>query len=309
MKLIDHHTVADRLPWPRLIEALREDFAGGMTEAPARQVLSIALPDGGTASLLVMPAWQGGKAIGLKAVTFFPDNAAKGKPTINAGYLLFDGADGAALAAVDGDSMTERRTAATSALAADHLARRDAKVLLVCGTGQVASVLAEAHASVRAYEKIMIWGRSPEKAAKRAAELAAAGLPATLCCDLEAGCRAADVVSCATASTTPLILGKWLAEGTHLDLIGAFKADMRESDTQAITQARVFVDGRDGAMLSGDLAAPAAEGVFAAGDIAGDLAEVVRGTAGRGSDAERTVFKSVGLSSEDLVAAMLAAAP
>ncbi|MCJ8140857.1 ornithine cyclodeaminase family protein [Falsirhodobacter halotolerans] len=309
MHLIGHQTVADRLPWPRLIEALREEFAAPRIDAPPRQVLTIPLPGGGTASLLMMPAWEGGKAIGLKAVTFFPDNAAREKATINAGYLMFDGADGRALAAIDGDALTARRTAATSALAADFLARRDAAVLLVCGTGQVASVLAEAHASVRPYREILIWGRDAEKARARAGALADRGLPARFCDDLEAGCRRADVVSTATAATVPFLRGEWLAEGSHLDLIGAFKADMRECDTAAITQGRVFVDGRDGAMLSGDLAGPAAEGAFRAEAIAGDLSEVIQGRAGRRSEAERTVFKSVGLASEDLVAAMLAAQP
>lgn len=305
MQLHDHHAVEASLDWPGLIETLRKGFADASVEAPARQVLTIEQPDGQQASLLIMPAWQAGRAIGVKVVTFFPGNAAAGKATINAGYLLFDGGDGRFVSAMDGDALTARRTAAASALAADYLAREDARTLLVCGTGQLVAAVAQAHATVRRYERILIWGRSSEKAMAVAADLAGLGLPATGCEDLETGCRAADVVSSVTASTTPFIRGEWLAEGSHLDLIGAFKADMRESDDRAVTQARVFVDGRQGAVLAGDLAQPVAAGLFDPAQIAGDLAELVQGRVpGRQSSGERTLFKSVGMSQEDLLAAM-----
>lgn len=284
MQLHDHHAVETGLDWPGLIETLRKGFAEASVEAPA---------------------WQAGRAIGVKVVTFFPGNAAAGKATINAGYLLFDGGKGRFVSAMDGDALTARRTAAASALAADYLACKDARTLLVCGTGQLAAAVAQAHATVRRYERILIWGRSHEKAMAVAADLAGMGLPATGCEDLETGCRAADVVSSVTASTTPFIRGEWLAEGSHLDLIGAFKEDMRESDDRAVTQARVFVDGRQGAALAGDLAQPVAAGLFDPAQIAGDLAELVRGRVpGRQSPGERTLFKSVGMSQEDLLAAM-----
>ena len=307
MQVLDHDAVLARLDWPALVAAIRDALARGTVVAPPRQVLTIDLGGGESATLLVMPAWEAGRAIGVKAVTFFPGNAAAGKPTINAGYLLFDGADGRLRAALDGDALTVRRTAAASALAADLLARRDARTLLVAGTGQLAAAVAEAHASVRAYARVLVWGRSPAKAAAVVAALAARGLPAEACTDLAAGCRSADVVSTVTASTAPLVRGAWLAPGSHLDLVGAFKADMRESDTAAVTGARLFVDGRAGALLAGDLAAPIAEGALAETDIAGDLADLVRGTRpGRTSASERTVFKSAGLALEDLVAATLA---
>lgn len=308
MNLVDHQQVAARLDWSALIAALRESLAARRIEAPPRQMLSIPMPGGGTASLLIMPAWEAGQAIGVKVVTFLPENADKGLATINAGYLLFDGATGQAVAAIDGDALTERRTAATSALAADYLARRDASVLMICGTGQVASVLAAAHASVRRYSRILIWGRNGDKAQDCARKIARLGLPAEACEDLEQGCRAADVVSSATAATQPFIRGEWLREGSHLDLIGAFKPDMRECDSLCVTQARIFVDGREGALLAGDLADPVAEGLFNPARIAGDISDLASGAlAGRRSDRERTLFKSVGLSAEDLIAARLAA--
>jgi ornithine cyclodeaminase len=304
MQVFGHEEIEARLDWPGLIAALRQDFAAAATTAPARQVLDIELPGGEIASLLIMPAWEGGKAIGVKVVTFFPGNAAKGKATINAGMLMFDGADGHFTAALDGDAITARRTAAASALAADYLARKDARTLLVVGTGQLALSVAEAHACVRGYDHVLIWGRSAQKAQNVADTLSARGLPAAPCTDLETGCRAADVITSVTASTMPMIKGAWLKPGSHLDLIGAFKSDMRESDSAAITDAQVFVDGRAGAILAGDLAQPIAEGTFHPDRIAADLTELAQGThPGRQSETERTVFKSVGLSQEDLTAA------
>lgn len=305
MQVFDHDTIDARLNWPSLIETLRQGLANAQAEAPPRQVLTIRQPDGSEGHLLIMPAWQAGRAIGIKVVTFFPENAAQGQATINAGYLMFDGADGRFVAAMDGDALTARRTAAASALAADYLARRDARVLLICGTGQLAAAAAQAHAAIRDYSQILIWGRSPDKAAAVAQSLARAGLPAQPCPDLETGCRRADVISAVTASTRPFIHGEWLSPGSHLDLIGAFKADMRESDNQAITQARVFVDGRASAVLAGDLAQVIAAGLLDPAQIAGDLIELAQGRVrGRESDAERTVFKSAGMSQEDLLAAM-----
>lgn len=306
MTFIPHAEIDARLNWPDLIAALRASFAAGTIQTPPRQVLEINLPDGGKASLLVMPAFEAGKSIGVKVVTFFPDNAAKGKATINAGMMMFDGSDGHFTAALDGDAITARRTAAASALAADYLARKDAERLLIVGTGQLALSVAAAHGAVRPYRDVLIWGRSTDKAAQIAARLRDEGLPAQVTEALEPACRTADVISTVTASTSPLIRGAWLKEGAHLDLIGAFKPDMRECDTEAVTQAQVFVDTREGALLAGDLATPISEGAFAPGHIVADLTELTQSRhPGRKAASERTVFKSVGHASEDLAAAAL----
>lgn len=307
-RLISHDGVEAALAWAPLIAELRRWYRAGNVEAPERQVLSIPQPDGSEATLLVMPAWVPGEAIGMKAVTFFPQNAAKGLPTINAGYLLFDGATGQMRAALDGDALTARRTAAASALAADCLARRDARHLVIAGTGQLALAVAQAHCAVRDYASVQVWGRSPKKATAIAEALAALGLPATATEDLETACRSADVVSTVTAATSPVIRGTWLCEGSHLDLIGAFKADMRESDDQAMAQADVFVDLRSGASLAGDLAQPLEAGIITSAHILADLSELCRGDhPGRSSDQARTVFKSAGMALQDLAAASLAA--
>lgn len=302
---LGHHQVEAGLDWAGFITQLRDWFAAGAVQAPPRQVLPITQPDGSEASLLIMPAWVPGQAIGVKVVTFLPANAKRGLATINAGYLLFDGNTGQMTASMDGDALTARRTAAASALAADYLARRDAKNLLVVGTGQLAQAVAEAHGAVRTYRQVQIWGRSPEKAAKVAAALCDQGLNATAVENLQAACGQADVISTVTASRIPVVQGAWLRAGSHLDLIGSFKADMRESDDRAIQQAALFVDGKDGAVLSGDLAQPVSAGVIDETHIQADLTALCRGDhSGRMNDTEFTAFKSVGMALEDLAAAM-----
>ena len=307
MRMIGEHELQERLGWTRLIEAIETELKAGRVASPERSNIAIPLPDGSTANLLIMPAWIEGEAIGVKIVTFFPGNGAKGLATINATYALFDGADGRFQAVIEGDELTARRTAAASALAARFLARGDAARLLVVGTGQLSAKIAAAHASVRAYERIEIHGRRPEKAFAVVATLQAAGLPAVVSENLEASVRASDVVSCVTSSSAPLILGAWVRPGTHVDLVGAFKADMRESDDDLVRAASLFVDFRPGAVKAGDLAQPIEAGLIAEADILADLAELARGKhPGRRSNEEITLFKSAGFSLLDLAAARLA---
>lgn len=305
---VDHQQVEAGADWVRLIDQLRDWFSAGRAVAPSRQVLQIAQPDGSDASLLVMPAWVPGVAIRVKVVTFFPSNAARGLPTINAGYLFFDGETGQMRTVLDGDALTARRTAAASALAADYLARADAQSLLVLGTGQLSSAMIEAHATVREHRTVMLWGRNVQKAQDIAASFACKGFDIRVEPDLEGACAKADVVSTVTESTEPLIKGAWLRPGTHLDLVGGFKSDMRESDDQCIAQASVFVDGRDGAGLCGDIAQPLETGAIKPNHILSDLADLCVGRhQGRRDTAEFTVFKSAGLAVEDLAAASLIA--
>lgn len=301
--------IAAGLDYGRLIDELRQWFAQEAVVAPQRQVITVEQPDGSEASLLVMPAWAPGRAIGVKVVTFFPENAAAGRPTIHAGYLIFDGTTGRMVSAMEADALTARRTAATSALAATFLARTDARRLVVIGTGQLSRAMAEAHARVRPYASVWVWGRNHDSAQSVARDLRTSGLPARAVEDLQAACETADVITTVTASTRPILKGAWLRPGTHVDLVGAFREDMRECDDEVVTRSRVFVDSRDGAMRSGDLAEPERAGLFDPLHIEADLAELCRGEhAGRTSDAHTTVFKSVGLALSDLAAAELATA-
>lgn len=305
MKTYDAAAVRAGLAWPELIAAIERLFVLGV-DAPQRQALTIDVPGGPAGTLLLMPAWVGGDTIGVKAVTFFPGNTARGLSTISAAYLVFDGTTGAIRAAMDGDEITVRRTAATSAAAAKRLARTDARHLLVVGTGQLGPNMAAAHASVRHYERIEIFGRDVAKAAAVAEQLATSGITATVTQDLEASARAADVISCCTSASRPVIHGAWLKPGCHLDLVGAFKADMRECDDNAVTRASIFVDARPGALLAGDLAQPIAAGVISEAAIRADFRELASGAhPGRSGATEITLFKSVGNAIEDLAAGRL----
>lgn len=294
------------LDYPRLVEALRAAFRLGGEAMPVRQSYEVGVP-GAPAHLLTMPAWQRGKTLGVKLVTVFPQNAAKGIGAVSSLYMLFDGETGVPLAMIDGEALTNRRTAAASALASSYLSRPDCKVLLMVGTGHLAAHLPAAHAAVRPIEKVLVWGRHPERAAALADKLGKEGMNARPVADLTAAMGQADIISCATTSTEPLVLGRHLRPGTHVDLVGAFTPQMRECDDETIERARVYVDTYTGTKAeAGDLLQPIAAGRWSADKICGDLHELTSGaTAGRRDASDITLFKSVGAAIEDLTAAAL----
>ena len=300
MRILDHHDVARALPWQELLAALRDMFATGCT-APLRHRHDLA--DGGV--LLLMPAWNE-RFLGVKTVQFSPGNAAAGLPAVRATYLLNDRASGEPVALLDGGEVTDRRTAATSVLAASFLARRDARRLKILGSGRVAAALAPCYAAAFPLERIAVWSRDAGKAERFAARLRDDGLPAVA--DPSPDPAGYDIVSAATLSTVPLILGERVDPGTHLDLIGGFTATMREADAEAVARATVCVDTREGVLAEGgDILLAIAEGHFAADRIAASLADLCRGLhPGRRHADEITLFKSVGWAGEDLAAAILA---
>ena len=299
------------LTFPGLVETLREAFRAGAVQ-PVRHHHTVERPDGAASTLLLMPAWtdfnaagtSAGGHIGVKVVTVSPDNNAIGKPAVMGLYLLLDGATGEPQALIDGQRLTQWRTACASALAASYLAREDASRLLIVGAGALCPFLARAHSAVRPITTIRIWNRTITNAEKAAAELRASGLNAEASEDLDAELGAADIVSSATISTTPLVKGALLKPGAHVDLVGGFTPTMRESDDDAIRRARVFVDTRAGAgKEAGDIVQPLASGVLKPDAIVADLHELARGEkSGRGSAGEITLFKSVGAALEDLAA-------
>ena len=303
MRMITAEEVAAALDWPALVERLATTFREGV-ESPPRHHHAMHRPDG-EATMLLMPAWERAGYIGMKMVNVFPQNADHGLPAISGVYLLSEGDHGRPLACIDGGELTRRRTAAASALAARELARDDASTLLVVGTGRLAPMVIEAHAAVRPITRVRIWGRHPEKAERLAAEYADRFDTAAVT-DLEAATREADVISCVTLSTEPLIHGDWLSPGTHLDLIGAFRPSMRETDAECLARSEVFVDTYPGARgEAGDILQAIDEGRFAFDDIRGELVELLRNECpGRTSGEAITLFKSVGASLEDLAAAI-----
>lgn len=306
MQVLDAQATRRGLPFDALIPALRRLFAEGC-EVPRRHVHAV----GGFTSLL-MPAWNA-RYYGVKTVNIAPGNAALGLPGLHALYQLFDAHTGVPLALLDGDEITARRTAAASALAASLVARPDARRLLVVGAGRVARLLPAAYAAVRSLDEVAVWARSAAQAEALAADWRAQGLPARAAPDLAAAVRSADIVSCATLATEPLVQGAWLAPGSHLDLIGSFTPAMREADDACFAGAALYVDTDEALDKSGDLLGPMSRGVFSATDVRGTLAALCRRPApsggqgdGLGGSCGRTVFKSVGTALEDLAAAVLA---
>lgn len=304
---LDANTVAAALPYDQLIDALDEAFRGDV-EVPLRAHHAVPVPGGADATLLMMPAWRSGAVLGVKLATVFPDNARHSLPAVHASYFLMNAQTGEPLAVLDGTELTLRRTAAASALASVYLSRDDASRLLMIGTGNLAPHLVRAHATVRPIDTVMVWGRRSEAATALVAALSGEKFAVEKVDDLDAAIAAADIVSAATLAMEPLIKGNLLVAGQHVDLVGAFKPDMSEADTDAIRRADVYVDTRAGALAeAGDLVKAIEKGVFNAGDVRGELCELTRReVSGRTDSSAITLFKSVGTALEDLAAAELA---
>jgi alanine dehydrogenase len=301
VKTLSAEDVARLGSYRDIVEALRGGFRAEI-ETPVRHHHDIS----DVSTLLLMPAWSKEWA-GLKTVVFKTDNAAKGLPTIQASYLLIEQKTGTTVAMMDGGEITRRRTAAASALAADYLARKDASTLTLVGAGALAPHFVRAHATVRPVKRVFIHSRTIAKAEELAASLAHEGFEVHSVTDLEHAVRQSDIVSCVTTSTAPIVMGHWLKPGTHVDLAGAFKPSMRETDAEVVARAAVYVDTRDGALAeAGDLLQARDEGKFDFAHIRGDLFDLCRGTAkGRTSPAEITLFKSAGTAIEDLATAIM----
>jgi len=298
----DAHQVASQ-GFPALVQALGEAFARGL-DAPERWSVPYAGRDGAPRTLMLMPAYDG-EAVGVKLLTLTPGNPERGQPFIKGRYLLFDASDGEPRALIDAASLTNWRTAATSALASTYLSRPNSRTLLVLGTGALAPHLARAHASVRPIDRVFVWGRRPDRAGQTAEALADLGAEAAF--DLSRAAAEADIISCATASERPLLAASDLHPGQHLDLVGGFRPNMQELSEEAVARATIFVDTRAGALSeAGDLRVPLDLGLIEEGDIRGELGQLASGSVpGRGGDDEITLFKSVGHAIEDLVAARL----
>ena len=301
MQIVDAAATRRHLAFAPLIAALRRMFESGC-EVPLRHTHAIA--EAGT--LLLMPAWRAGARLGVKTVTIFPGNGVLGLPGLHSTYLLFDATTGEPLAQLDGNEITSRRTAAASALAASFLARADASRLLIVGAGRVAALLAEAMQAVRPLSEVAVWNHRPASAHALAARLRDTGFAARATDDLAQAASQADIISCATLATAPLIRGEWLRPGTHLDLIGSFTPQMCEADAACFARSRVFVDTPEALAKAGDVLRAIQAGAFDGAALQATLADLCRGThPGRANAAEITLFKAVGTALEDLAAAEL----
>ena len=306
MRYFDAEDILRLLPYPELIDALELAFRREW-DTPDRAQHQVPVPGAESGTLLMMPAWKAGEALGVKIGTVFPDNAKSGLPAVYATYLLLDAASGRPVALMDGSEITLRRTASASALASKYLSRKDSKKLLMVGTGKLAPHMIAAHAIARNIREVAIWGRRPDAAAAVAEQVGGKDFEVRAVEDLEAASRDADIICCATLSKETLVRGAWLRDGQHLDLVGAFTPAMREVDAQAVAGSLLFVDTYAGAMAeAGDITQAIDAGVISESDIVSDLAGLVlQRHPGRTSVHSRTLFKSVGTAIEDLAAAQL----
>lgn len=310
MQVFDAGQVHAGLPWVPLVEALIEHHRRDI-DTRGSVVLDQPSSDGaGVDNFLALPAWQKGRAIGAKLVSVFPENEKNGSglPSVQGVYVLFSGVDGRVEAVIDGAAITERKTAADSAYGAHFLAREDAEVMLMVGAGVMAGPLIEAHCAVRpSLRRVLIWNRTYVRAEALAKDLVVSGVDVAAVADLEAAAREADVISCATMATEPLILGDWLKPGAHLDLIGSFRRDMHECDEVALKRASVFVDSPWSAVDDcGEITSALASGALTQSDILADNFAFARGEhSGRTSPEEITVFKNGGGGHLDLMVAQI----
>jgi ornithine cyclodeaminase/alanine dehydrogenase-like protein (mu-crystallin family) len=307
MRLFATADIDAALSFPGLIDTLAEAFRGNAV-VPPRTHHPIERP-GEEALLLIMPAWSAPDSerpyIGTKILSVFFGNGTRNLPGVMGAYLLMDGKTGEPLAVMDGNRLTLWRTAAASALASRFMSNPEASKLLMVGAGSLAPFLIKAHRAVRPLTEIAIWARRPEAAEAVAVELARDGIEVRAVTDLEGEARTADIISCATNATQPLIHGRWLKRDAHLDLVGAFTMQMREADADALERARVVVDSQKAIDEGGDVAIGIDEGSYDADSVAGTLADLCHGRiAGRSDEGEITLFKSVGVSLEDLAAAI-----
>ena len=304
---LDSKTVIRTLPYDQLIEALAIAFTQDF-EVPQRAHIDVPVPDCVAGNLLLMPAWQSGGCMGVKIATVFPDNVKQGYPAVLASYILMSAVTGKPVAVLDGSELTLRRTAAASALASRFLSREDSEKLLMVGTGNLAPHVIAAHRAVRPIKEVVVWGRRPDMAARLVQEVASDSIRVSVAEDLQQAVDAADIISCATLAKDPLIKGDWLRKGQHVDLIGAFRPDMREVDTAAIVRSSVYVDTRAGACSeAGEIVQALQDKSISDGHILGELRDLATGKiSGRADDRDITLFKSVGTALEDLAAAELA---
>ncbi|MFK7943903.1 MAG: ornithine cyclodeaminase family protein [Paracoccaceae bacterium] len=312
MQIYDAEAVHTGLPWGQLVADLIshhlrdvEDRGSAVLEQPGANG-----SEHGPNHFLALPAWQKGRAIGAKLVSVFPENEHNGSglPSVQGVYVLFSGGNGQVRAVIDGAAITERKTAADSAAGAHFLARKDAKRMLMVGAGVMAGALIPAHLAVRpSIQEVTIWNRSRARADKLATSLDLQGVSVTVTDDLEAATKEADVISCATMATRPLIHGKWLKPGAHLDLVGSFVADMQECDTEAMTRGTLFLDSQWSAVAdSGEIQTALAAGAISAEDLRADLFQLARSEhPGRTSADEITVFKNGGGGHLDLMVAQI----
>jgi len=306
VKYFSKQELENALPYPELIEALKEGFREG-GHVPTRHRHNVQTESGVENSLLLMPSWQIGGMVGLKIVMVCPENNLKNLETVQSTYIISDATTGEVKAILDGDELTARRTACASALASSYLSRTNSCSMLMMGAGKIASHLIKAHSAVRELKQVYIWARRSEQAEELANRLSnELSTTITAVDDPEKYANICDIISCATLSNEPILKGNWLKKDLkqHIDLVGGYTYDMREADNDVISKSEIYVDTLDGALAeAGDILRPIKEKVITASDIRGDLFNMVNKDFIKPITNKHTVFKSVGTALEDLIAA------
>ncbi|CAL2076753.1 Ornithine cyclodeaminase [Tenacibaculum dicentrarchi] len=307
---IDSDYIENNTNFSALITELKAAFSSQETLVPMRHHHDFANPAvNADSTLLLMPAWNPSKNAGVKIVTVSPENQQFDLPSINGTYIYLDAVKGTIKAILEAKSLTVKRTASASALASTFLSKENSSSLLMIGTGALSVNLIKAHASVRPIKNVFIWGRNFSKAQAICKTLKEEDFTITAVQTIEEKISEVDIISCATLSKTPLVLGKYLKAGQHVDLVGAYKKDMREADNEVIKKGAVYIDTYQGGLKeSGDILIPLQTGILKQEDINADLFELcsskeIAEEKGRKNDDEITVFKSVGHALEDLAAA------
>lgn len=303
---ISNEYIEKNTNFPELISEIKNHFSSDEVIVPMRHHHDFPNPEvQADSTLLLMPAWNPSKNAGVKIVTVSPENGQFDLPSIQGTYIYFDAIKGSIKAILEAKSLTVKRTASASALASSYLSREDSSSLLMIGTGALSINLIKAHAAIRPIKEVFIWGRSYEKAIDIAKQLKDENYSIKAIQTLQEKISEVDIISCATLAKTPLVLGKDLRTGQHIDLVGAYKKDMREADDETISKASVYLDTFQGGLKeSGDIVTPLQNGTLKEEDIKADLFQLCSNQkTGRNNQEEITVFKSVGHALEDLAAA------
>lgn len=303
---IDQTFISKNTNYPKLITQLDKAFGHNLITTPDRNHHNYkSNTNSEDSTLLIMPAWEDQKDLGIKIVTVTSDNPNKGLPTIQGLYVLLNAKTGQPEVLIDAPSLTNKRTAAASALASKYLSRVNSETLLMIGTGSLIPDLVKAHISIRPIRKVFIWGRNYSKAKQVIERLSHLDLEVIAIEDLTETIPKVDIISSATSTINPIILGENIIEGQHIDLVGSFRPNMREADDALIKKAIIYADTKEMAPKeSGDLFIPLENGTITMKDIKADLFDLCSGKCeGRNNDQEITLFKSVGLALEDLIAA------
>jgi len=298
MQFISAQDINATLSWKTAIEALERGHQG------ARPLGDQYFIGDATFGLFSRGVILPGYGAGIKLASIYPQNvqAQPPLPAEHAAFVVFDQTTKAVTAILDGPAITCFKTAADSALASQYLSRPDSYTLLVIGAGPVARALVQAHLQVRpGISEVLLWNRSAEKLYPLLDSLQQQGINASIAPDLATAVSRADIISTATSATSPVIKGRWVKPGTHIDLVGGYRPDMQEADSALLQKARIFVDDRAAALLSGDIAIPLQSGEISEQQIEADLFELCQGSDHQRTDGDITVYKNAGGAHLDLM--------